>query len=1317
MSCSPSSAAAPAITTRRRSRSESSSTSSRTILFPRLPPTVSTAWWAIGRELEQHAATRDLAVTAYENSLKSPYAYLQLRFDSEQIPMRRLVDIYVRDGRREDARLSLLNFVANFRFPEGFSDELINSYRLLGLVAVADRLVELGFGGEGVHLYSEALARAGGFDSTAPSVFVGDPRAERLPRRIRDGLNTVIDGMSTAERAAIASRLIVTASRTKPRANGHDIATPKDSKPREQVLDLATLIHPPELDRATVRSLLAESLAACNAQQLAAAPDEPLAALRQSHPQDFSVAIAAALQALATGDSTRVEPALDRLNVLVQKSPLESLPAGARANARQRAEAARQVPLWLVARGCQRQTSAAVHELGERLGARALEAARRQSEPRWALAILREQGQVAFDHRDRATAEAVWGRMLNSVLIPEQSKLERGRASRPAAAGPRSQPKATTGSSPAPGRAKASAPAASSPVGAAGVRTRAQLRLASYRQTIAKERTTTSTERTADPAAAEEERERRSMERFLALLQKSPRRGTALDRVYGFHVERGSLDSFINGYRDQVAKNPNDGAAWMILGLLEFQRGQDAAAVAALRLAENARPDDPLPPYYLGQALVLVGQPEQAADAFERALGRKPLRTDLLDIFQALGRVYQRTQKNDNALQVWNRLEALFPNDPRVQEQIASALAEENQPALALPRYEALALKTTDPFRQVQLAMQAADLKVKLGHSDLALHDFENMLAKLRPDSWLHREVRRKIEDVFLRNDDQPGLVAYYERWTSKEPEDVEALVRLGRTLAGMGRAAEAQPWYEKAVKLAPSRRDLRLALISQLAQDQKFAEAAAQYQLLDQAEPNNPDTLRDWGALVLRDTTKAGPDRKAAAAAIWRKLLVPKPNDPVTTAQVADLVRQAELIDQALALYRKAAELAPSNPQYHEYIGEYLHNLKRPDEARAAWAQIAGGSNKNAKNLARLAEVFAGFGYVKEALPPLSQAVQLQPDEFDLRLKLAELSHRLERFDDAENQLAAAGRLAEKEEEKDAVLEARVKNDQAADRVAKRIDSLRKEVDETPNATAEQWGVLARYLEADAKLPEAVRAADRAIEIDPRSIPAWAHAARIRESAGNLSDAAVALERLAQIDRRNRTEHLIGIAKLEARLGRIDEALKAGRDLLAAAPGNPENYEFFAQLCFQLGRAEEGLDALRRAVRVNPSDTKITLTLAETLAGQYRTDEAIEMYWRAFDKAENLDGKLGTVSRLTELYLQRNQLDRLLTRFQHQDRDARRGSGPAPGARRGRLHGPGLRRVGRSGERPCRARAAAGLEYSRHSTAATALETGRGRG
>jgi tetratricopeptide (TPR) repeat protein len=773
---------------------------------------------------------------------------------------------------------------------------------------------------------------------------------------------------------------------------------------------------------------------------------------------------------------------------------------------------------------------------------------------------------------------------------------------------------------------------------------------------------------TADPAAAEEAREQGALQRFLTLLEKNPRRGTALDRVYGYHVERGTLDTFIKSYRDRSAKDPKDGAAWLILGLLEFQRGQDAAAVAALRQAETHRPDDALPAYYLGQALVLVGQPEQAADAFERALQRKPPRTDLMEIFQALGRVYQRTQKNDQALKVWGRLEALFPDDVRIQEQIAAALAEEDQPAQALPRYEALARKVTDPFRRVQLAMQAAELKVRLGRSAEALNDFEGMLSRLRPDSWLHKEVRRKIEEVFLRNDDQAGLVAYYERWTKKEPEDVEALVRLGRTLTGMGRTAEATSWYEKAIKLAPSRRELRLALIGQLAQDQKYAEAAAQYEALDRADPNNPDTIKDWGALVLRDASKPQAERKAAAAAIWRKLMDAKPNDPVTTAQVADLLRQAELVDDALALYRKAIEQAPANPQYHEYLGEYLHILKRPADAVIAWGRIAEGPNRTAKNLGRLGEVLAGFGYLKESIAPLKEAIALEPDDFNLRVKRAEVSHRLGQFDEAETELAVADRLAERDEQREVILQSRLKNDQDAGKLVQKIEALRKELEAGQGGTSERWTTLARYLEADGKLPEGVRAADRAIQANGRSIPAWTLAARVRESAGSLGDAADALRRLAELDRRNRGEYLTGIARLEARLGRVDAALKAGRDLIAATSAGVEQCEFFAQLCFQLGRLEEGLDALRRAVRANPQDTKAVLTLAETLAGQYQTEEAIEMYWRAFDRSDDLENKLDVVRRLTELYLQRNQVDRLLTRLQHQDREERPGANPSHG-------------------------------------------------
>src|SRR5438132_12928393 len=118
----------------------------------------------------------------------------------------------------------------------------------------------------------------------------------------------------------------------------------------------------------------------------------------------------------------------------------------------------------------------------------------------------------------------------------------------------------------------------------------------------------------ASPATDEETaRQQQIIARFLTVLERNPRRGTALDKIYGFHIENGSIEEFVKQLRERTASKPDDGAGWMILGLVESQRGRDAAAVESLAKAKELRPADPLAAYYLGQSLVLVGQPENAA--------------------------------------------------------------------------------------------------------------------------------------------------------------------------------------------------------------------------------------------------------------------------------------------------------------------------------------------------------------------------------------------------------------------------------------------------------------------------------------------------------------------------------------------------------------------------------------------------------------------------------------------------------------------------------------------------------------------------------
>ncbi|MDA1231415.1 MAG: tetratricopeptide repeat protein, partial [Planctomycetota bacterium] len=767
--------------------------------------------------------------------------------------------------------------------------------------------------------------------------------------------------------------------------------------------------------------------------------------------------------------------------------------------------------------------------------------------------------------------------------------------------------------------------------------------------------------RAADEVSEEEATQIKVAERFLRVLEKNPRRGTALDRVYGHHVEFGSLDKFVSGLKDKTVADAKDGTSWMLIGLFESQRGRDGNAVDAFKLAEPNRPTDALASYYLAQSLLRIGQNVEAVSAFQRAIERKPQRNDLLEIFQQLGRVHQRAQRTEEALRVWTRLESLFPDDPRVLEQIAVTLAEEGDNAAALERYERLAKLVKDDYRRTMYQIAVAELKIKGGQKDGGIGDLENVMKELDPDSWIYKDVRRRIDDVFLRSGDQDSLVKYYQQWIDAHPEDVEGMARLAKFLAQSARVPEATQWMEKALKLAPSRTDLRKSFIDQLVDDQRIPEAIRQFEQLALAAPGNPDFLRDWGKLVLKDKSQNLELRKKEVIRIWNQIVANRPDDAITTAQVADLFRQANMIAEAQTLYEKAVTLAPGDPQYREYLGEFYHIQKKPDAARRTWAAIADGKLRTAENVARLAEVYNSFGYLDQAVKEIADACRLAPKEFVLQMRSAEYHARATKYDEALTFLDTAEKLAASDDDRDALIRQRIEVFQSSQRMDDETKKLAEAVTANAKATPADWALLARYYEANRQWVEATESIENGLAIDPKSIPTLTAAARISESSGNYGQAADYSRRLADTDRRSRGDHLMNVARLEAQMGRANEALAAANELIVSAPGNTDNYEFLAQLCFRLGKSDEGLEALRKAVRINPNEPHLIMALASALADQLRTDEAIEVYWRAFDKSETVEDKTNLTQKLVPLYEQINQFDKLIERFERDRREEER--------------------------------------------------------
>jgi tetratricopeptide (TPR) repeat protein len=753
--------------------------------------------------------------------------------------------------------------------------------------------------------------------------------------------------------------------------------------------------------------------------------------------------------------------------------------------------------------------------------------------------------------------------------------------------------------------------------------------------------------------------ERQNMERFATILERNPRRGPAFEKVYGYHLERGSLDTLVTSYQQQAEQRRTlDAAArWMIVGMIEAQRGHDPQAIAALTKAEQLQPANAMAPYYLGQLLSLSGRTEEAADAMERAIRRKPAVADLMEIYQSLGRLYQRSQKRTEALGVWTRWEQQFPNDLRVQEQIATTLLEEEDFENALPRFEVLAKATRDKYRQSQFQVEIAEIKIRLGQTSDGIKEFESLLSQLNPDNWLYRDVRRRIEAVYLKGNDVAGLQAYYEAWIDKHPEDLDAISRVAKLSIGQGNSNQAEKWLQRGLKLAPSNLPLRRTLISQLLNDRRYNEAIAQYAELDRQEPNNVDTIRDWGRTILKVASRPLVSRQQDAAVIWGKLLTIRPGDAHAALQVADLFRHADMTDDAIKSFRRAIELAPEDVQYREYLGEYLYSLKRKNDALSVWREIATGPRESAPNVARLAEVLAQYDQLPEAIEVSTQACRLDSKNLDLLMKHSALLSRAKRHEEALQHLASFQKLAVTDEERERWSQRELSELKSLDRLSARILEVSSEQErQTPQA--ERWYWLARAYEANNQPREALHAIGKGVELDPQSIPILVTAARLNESARNLRVAVEINTKLASINRRFRTQYLRQIATLEERLGHSEQALQAGRDLIAAAPANTEFNEFFSQLCFRLGRKDEGIQTLRLALRNNPGDVPTLLRLAAVLSEHKQQQEAVAMLWRAFDRSREMSDRTAVVEQLATVLEQAKQLDSLYSRLERESRD-----------------------------------------------------------
>jgi tetratricopeptide (TPR) repeat protein len=604
--------------------------------------------------------------------------------------------------------------------------------------------------------------------------------------------------------------------------------------------------------------------------------------------------------------------------------------------------------------------------------------------------------------------------------------------------------------------------------------------------------------------------------------------------------------------------------------LAQLAREAAARAESAGRLNPAAQ--------LLGCACDLDPADREAPVALERV---QRSRGDIAGASEALGRQLLGCEDKNVRAELWLRRARLYLEDGR-------------EPEAARCLREALSHKP-DLIEAVELLRPLAERR---GEWAMAAELCYREIAGARtPEAaaHLHAELGRLLEERLL---DPEQARRNYEQALETLPDDAEVLQALARLAAASGRFADAAHYASRAADplrgTARGQALLAAADYSARAGDRDHTKGL----LAEAARIGTPDlaetVLVRLSQLEHHDPTTLANER----AALLARLASDQP-PAVQTAILRRLVELALELGETVQANQRALELlarAPGDPLAFAVRRRAL--LADGDAGGLASlyklrAEHCDDSGERAGLLFQTAQLAEHAGDMDAAVAALDEALDQAPTHLEALHARAELAHRLQEWDRAEELYARIARTSP----------------EAAAQVAFR----RGEIAE----------VLGRHEEANLLLRLAAQA-------EPKNLAAREALARVLLARGELSEAIDELHTLEamlpaiEVERLTSVRQQVG--ELAARLGRLADARAALELVLAHDPARTGAIELLAGVCAQLGLWEEAADLQGRLSRS-----------AQTPAARAE---------RLFRQGEIYRLELGDLERAGDCYLRASDLD-----------------------------------------------------------------------
>lgn len=375
------------------------------------------------------------------------------------------------------------------------------------------------------------------------------------------------------------------------------------------------------------------------------------------------------------------------------------------------------------------------------------------------------------------------------------------------------------------------------------------------------------------------------------------------------------------------------GAVFAWLGLVQNQKGNKDAAIAANRIAIKKMPDS-LPAYHnLVQLYLQLGKTNSAVQVLDQAAAQPKVEpeflVDLAELYYRLAKVDSTGQNITNKMvSVLDRAGELKPANPVTRQKLADGYYQVGEYRKAEPIYADLIKRFPS---LIVLRAKLAELYLRIDEKQKASEQLE-AIAKVDPTN---PRTHSFLGAIALEEEKLPEAAKYFETALLLNPDLEPIYYELAGINLNLRKPKEALEWLEKA------RAKFKLNFILEFytgisyVQLKNYAEAIRYLTSAEVvAKTDSPERLTRGFYYQLGAAYERNGDHQQAEK-IFRKCLDMSPDYADALNYLGYMWAERGVnLEQARGLIEKAVKLEPKNAAFLDSMGWVLFKLNQPKEA-----------------------------------------------------------------------------------------------------------------------------------------------------------------------------------------------------------------------------------------------------------------------------------------------------------------------------------------------------------------------------------------------